>query len=211
MVLCFKGLDEIDIGISKQSGEKRISKLFRRDQLEGFFETERHRELVVACYPENFKSKTKARKFLRSLKYQRVIECTGDSATIFEIRSKAERKFPPDEADSQYHHTREIRVMKSLDEIDIHLGTLGPPRKNGTQTYRTMHAVHISKEELLSFLKQDAQRGHLLVHWSKYYWHGSQKADEDTLRRLSEDCKFLSTKFEQDFGMFQVEPTVVSP
>lgn len=210
MVLCFKSLDEIDIGVSTQEGEQRTPRFFRRDQLEVFFEGERRKELIVVSYPEQFKAKQAAREFLKSLKYKSIFECTCEPTAAYEIRKKAERNFPLNSADAKYHHLREVRAYGSLNEIDIGLGTV---RSLDISSEKAIKRTYVSKDELHAFLSQDTQRGYLLVHWSKYYQRtsGSLEADEEIVRNLATSCKFVSTKFAEDFGMFQVEPTIISP
>lgn len=203
VALCFDEAVYVDIGIARQINGKREPILFAPAHLVDFLKKERRKELLLACFPEhlNSNSKTEARKFLRSLKFNRVVECTLAPEIVFSTRTNAKRKFPENEPESRYIRTRVFTVGQKL---DIGFGFIDRKESDNKQPYEVWIPIGLDREELLSFLKQDSQKNMLEVHWSKFA--SKEKINEESVKAMADASHFSAVTFKEDRSFFPGNP-----
>lgn len=212
IALCFHSLDQIDIGIAAQERGVRIPRLFKPAQLELFFASEKRKELLLVRYPANFEQKSKAQEFIKTLNFKRIVECSLSPEKIFEIRTNTERKFPEDEPDSRLYRTRFVHVIGTPDELELKISSIEPIKFG---PFLTSHTIRFTREEVLSFLKQDTQRIFLHYNWSKFQGQHEEKwknlNKENALIAIAKEGKFFSTSFHEDRAFFTSIPVLVDP
>lgn len=204
MAICFNEDVYIDIGISRQINGKREPILFAQEHLVDFLKNQRRKEILVASFPQdlNSKSKSEARKFLHSLKFKRVVECTISSDKIFSARENARRDFPETETDSKYLRTRTVTAEGTPDRFDIGFGFDDKSSiRYGKHPHVVWRPIKLDREELLAFLKQDSQKNILEVLWSKWV-----RADEELLKNMANVSNFSATKFKTSSAFLPGEP-----
>ncbi|MBA3857831.1 MAG: hypothetical protein C0507_13065 [Cyanobacteria bacterium PR.3.49] len=210
LVLNFRSLDEIDIGISREVNGVRKPRYFKRKELKQFLDHARRKKMLLVCIPKDSSDKREIGRFLRQTKFKAIKETSCNPSEVFSLRTKApkNRNFPDVQMAGEYYRTRELVIDGTADQIDLGIDQTTERTIDGVKHYGRIYPWTLfTCEETLSFLKQDCQNSYLLIRWSIYA--RASNSDEEKLRTMAEASKFPFVRYKEDKCMFDGEPTII--
>ncbi|MBA3857830.1 MAG: hypothetical protein C0507_13060 [Cyanobacteria bacterium PR.3.49] len=215
VVLVFNKEYGIEIGVARTEGNKRLGLKYDYSHITDFLKNEPRKNLLVAVFPAGFKTseKVKASQFLRTFGFQNIVEQTRNvnSQEIFALRENVPRQIQVSNEKQNKERTRTIQVTTSKNTFDIGLGFPAWSDREEGHPFQLWTNLKLSQDELIAFLKQDAQRDVLDVHFSDVDGSGWTKTAEEKIRVIAKSCKFSAVKISFDRIFYEDFPNVEGP